>query len=1075
MALNSTWIFHVDSEISKGGCEEIGNRNRPVDLAGRILPLSHSFQQISTIHPSPSPSASSSTNTLWRRRLVPYVAANRASPSLRLRHQAHILISLSAMMSSVPKLMWMLSSLSSSAAAVSSSQVATTTLPYLGYNAGMQPLRLNHHLHYHHNCGIKSCSGKLAFAFTSPNQYQFYRRVRRRHHHRRGLLSIHTATVLEMSSSSSSSPPKRRQVSNTGNKGSSRSSSSSNSGGGGGNSNTGSTGRNRGANAASHNRRGHLLRISNKDGATATTTTSSAGGGRRSLTSSTSSSPSGKMNTKRPPRWEREGDRLYAEVTKDLNEVFLLASSNDERGSEEGDIQMGDIDVGNSIGRMKPTSAQDVCRLLEPWTGNTIDDDDNDVLESLIDDVQGNITSSLLTRKEEDEYRESNASPSSPSSPPFLWGSLPVGPVLASRLYATGRSEPTSVQRAAFSILTAAVSDNGNSKGNNNSYYSNTSGNDNSRRNRKMGYPTTSKRSSAIKKKAIIKRANAIIASPTGTGKTLAYLLPLLCTSPGGQRGEGTGGILIVTPTIELACQIQREVDVLWPPQSSSSSSSFSSLFVVGDGSISASNDDDDDNDEELDDARDNRWNRNQQEDDRNIIPPGRTILRTLIRHNSPPIIAGTPKMLRTLYREVGRIANGDYDINSKDNDDNIATISDEERTASLALCSNLRAIVMDESDRLLRTEAAAREATERKNRKLAQQQHERLLLLAEEDVRDDDGVRISPPLPPPLPSRKSSRLVIARQTQTEYLLRDLPIRSLDDVQIICASATVGRTMRRQLMQILDKPSADAAATLITGEEDVRVKSKDVERRRSALLPDRLKHAYRVVVENEGDGGRDEYMPVDNTDTTIESPDTSTMTVAERNEDIRVKQTIATLWDTMMSDDLTDAKPILIFPGRVGVDRVQKELMMLGLEDIRTLRNLDGRNGMKFASDDGSANSNNSDDISTTSESVMMETNNNDKRSNTKWKSIPIYIIGERFARGLDLPDVEYVFLLSPPSSAAGYAHMAGRTGRCGKAGVAFSLVRPRGAEVSRLAAIADTLGLRFDSKLSGGSAGGGG
>ena len=56
--------------------------------------------------------------------------------------------------------------------------------------------------------------------------------------------------------------------------------------------------------------------------------------------------------------------------------------------------------------------------------------------------------------------------------------------------------------------------------------------------------------------------------------------------------------------------------------------------------------------------------------------------------------------------------------------------------------------------------------------------------------------------------------------------------------------------MRRQLMQILDKPSADAAATLVTGDEDERVKSKDAERRKSVLLPEKLRHAYRVV--NEG-------------------------------------------------------------------------------------------------------------------------------------------------------------------------------------------------------------------------------
>ncbi len=503
---------------------------------------------------------------------------------------------------------------------------------------------------------------------------------------------------------------------------------------------------------------------------------------------------------------------------------------------------------------------------------------------------------------------------------------------------------------------------------------------------------------------------------------------------------------MIVTPTIELACQIQREVDVLWPPLSSSSTSS---LYVVGDGSILSSNDDDDDDDDEdFDDERDKRRN---DQADHSIIPPGRLILRKLIRNQSSPIIAGTPKMLRMLYREVGRIASGEYD-NSKDND-NIATISDEERTASIALCSNLRAIVLDEADRLLRTEAAAREASERKNRKIAQQR----LLLSIDEVREDD---VNPS--PPLPSRKSSRLVIARQTQTEFLLRDLPIRSLSEVQIICASATVGRTMRRQLMQILDMPSADAAATLVTGEEDVRVKSKDAERRRGALLPDKLIHAYRVVSDEQDDG---EVIFGDvneiESDATIQTSETQSMTVAERNEEIRVKQTIATLWQTMMSD-LIEAKPILIFPGRMGVDRVQKELMERGIEDIRTLRNLDGKNRPNSASVE----------MTLTEEPDRRTITGQDGNGNNsllnKWRRMPIYVIGERFARGLDLPDVGYVFILSPPSSAAGYAHMAGRTGRCGKAGVAITLVRPKNNEVSRLASIAEALGLKFDPRLSG-------
>ena len=153
----------------------------------------------------------------------------------------------------------------------------------------------------------------------------------------------------------------------------------------------------------------------------------------------------------------------------------------------------------------------------------------------------------------------------------------------------------------------------------------------------------------------------------------------------------------------------------------------------------------------------------------------------------------------------------------------------------------------------------------------------------------------------------------------------------------------------------------------------------------------------------------------------------------------------------------TEAKPIIIFPGRMGVERVQQELMSRGANDVRTLRSLDGKRRASRSSTD--------DDDSPAAE----ERDNNIN----KWKKIPIYIIGERFARGLDLPDVEYVFMLSPPSSAAGYAHMAGRTGRSGRSGTAITLVRPRNNEVQRLAAIAEALGLKFTASLSG-SVGGG-
>lgn len=610
----------------------------------------------------------------------------------------------------------------------------------------------------------------------------------------------------------------------------------------------------RGANAANHNRRGHELRL-NKD------------------------TRIKKKNTKRAPRWEREGDQLYAEISKQI--------ARDDEGED------GLSTYFDTLKKDPIETVDDVHRFLKPWVS---------------DGSGGQAVGHEKVAKQSVEAEEKKEP--AKNSPIFMWGSLPVGPVLASRLYASGRLSPTDIQKGAFPVISQT------------------------------------------------KRTNAIIASPTGTGKTLAYLLPLLCTSPGGQFGEGTGGVLIVTPTIELACQIQREVNVLWPPDEKNGG--HSACFAVGDVDDSKSEDDDSD------------W-----------TSPGRSILKSI---TNSPLIAGTPKMLRMLYREAAHV-----NLNAKID----RTISGDEATTAKALLNNMRAIVLDEADRLLRTEAVAREAVERKERKVAQR-------IAEES--DDDS-----------PMRKK-KLIIARETQTEMLLRDLPISSLQDVQIMCASATVGRTMRRQLMQILDVPSADAAATLITGEDDARVKSKDSEKRRSVLLPEKLQHSYKVV-----------HLGA------VEEVQVEELSVAEKNEERVTRATVKSLWDTMSS---LEAKPMLIFPGKIGVERIQQDFIAMGLGDVRTLRNLDGASP----------------------EYPPIESTNP-----SPWKSIPVYIIGERFARGLDLPNVEYVAMLSPPSSAAGYTHMAGRTGRVGRRGTAFTFVRPKNNEVKRLVVIAETLGIKFN------------
>jgi superfamily II DNA/RNA helicase len=57
------------------------------------------------------------------------------------------------------------------------------------------------------------------------------------------------------------------------------------------------------------------------------------------------------------------------------------------------------------------------------------------------------------------------------------------------------------------------------------------------------------------------------------------------------------------------------------------------------------------------------------------------------------------------------------------------------------------------------------------------------------------------------------------------------------------------------------------------------------------------------------------------------------------------------------------------------------------------------------------------------------------------------------------------VLLLQVPSSAAGYTHLAGRTGRNGLKGTAISLCRPK--EAPKLLAIAETLGLSMFDLLA--------
>ena len=182
----------------------------------------------------------------------------------------------------------------------------------------------------------------------------------------------------------------------------------------------------------------------------------------------------------------------------------------------------------------------------------------------------------------------------------------------------------------------------------------------------------------------------------------------------------------------------------------------------------------------------------------------------------------------------------------------------------------------------------------------------------------------------------------------------------------------------------------DKAAVLITG--DVRTK-KDSSARKASLLPSSLQHTYYLLPEACSD---------------------------DDNE------LMGTMVEALKSH--ADPGPALVFPGRTGVDTVQKYLRKHGFLTIRGL------------------------------EDVGLIEDHSEESAQSSWEDTPIFVVSEKLGRGLDIPTLSYVLLLQVPSSAAGYAHLAGRAGRNGKYGETISFCRPR--EAPKLVRIAETLDL---------------
>jgi superfamily II DNA/RNA helicase len=442
--------------------------------------------------------------------------------------------------------------------------------------------------------------------------------------------------------------------------------------------------------------------------------------------------------------------------------------------------------------------------------------------------------------------------------------------------------------------------------------------------------------------KAILskQRPNVVIASPTGSGKTLAYLLPFLSTlniSTNNSKSKKTTTL----PTAGCVWIVTPTLEL-----------GYQIRRVAQE--LYETNQDKNSNTNNLIYVL--QTNKKSSKDDMAQQLSQFPLLSQMLESQDnelvfhpPPIFAGTPKMFLQLQKEIETASSKNFKAVPHETmvvDSTIQAFAND-------LSHHPKAVIFDEADRLLQTSKSI------------------------------NGMHIS----------SKHRL----QRTTPAALKLLRMLTASSPQVLCASATIGRSLRRQLMEILNLSSMDKAATLVTA--DLRTK-KSADNRKSALLPPNLQHAYQLA-------------GIENTSS---------------------EDSASVLLDGLMNAlDLLDSMPSIVFPGPAGVNKTMQFLSSQGFQDIRGL------------------------------ESLRHPPVDNSKAVENEvagWKSTPIYVIKERLGRGLDLPDIRYVFILGVPSNAASYAHIGGRTARRDETGMAVTVLEPK--EAPKLVSLAETLGFTF-------------
>lgn len=620
--------------------------------------------------------------------------------------------------------------------------------------------------------------------------------------------------------------------------------------------------------------------------------------------------------------------------------------------------------------------------------------------------------------------------------PGVMWGSCSTGPVLCSRLVSAGLTSPTPIQESAFDM--------------------------------------------------IAKGSNALLLAQTGSGKTLAFVLPLLSRL----RRDQPYSVLFITPSLELASQLQTSVDLLWPPAPREPGGApVSALRVIRPPDSGRG-----------DTGRAPSANGADATNNAAVASEG-VDAQMLGQLDGSPLLVGTPHTLQLLFDAAARISGvqlpqtrgrgrgspsgprasrgrGRGGMSGRRRQDgrvasprDVLPISVESQQVAEArmLSDSLQAVVLDEADQLLGSDALA----------------------AAQAARRARGNQ-------PLTSKeRAAEKRATAPSACELLLRRLP-RAAAELQFIAASASASRTLRRQLLPIAGGTSIDKVMPLIQAAPGMAAFAADAPKVSQATLntsaplagrmPVTISHAYALwrppprpssgvqdSSEQRGAGGanRDDEFPwsssidaevghgtAESTELredltafgrgTQESDQSVSRPDSDPDRDLRAT---AALREMLTAISPLAPAPAILFADRgFGVAKTAAALRSLGLRNVVTLPSgPEEEVGI---------------DSSPTSPAPYPDGHGATKgramgpgSAEAAWDTVPVFIASERYGRGLDL-GLGYVLLPAPPATAAGYLHVAGRTGRQGAPGMVVTLLSRQ--QAPRLVAFSRLLGFKL-------------